>query len=123
MGEGAVDDSDITALTPIVARYARSKGRAPSTPVSGESGRSVATDHFEPTGARLAHTEQVPGRLTSSIELFIERLAAMSPEQKLDRVAALTHCRSLRSLEGASPFNPCLKPDGVAGTPVQGSPS
>jgi hypothetical protein len=28
--------------TPIVVRYAHSKGRAPSTPVSGEAGRSVA---------------------------------------------------------------------------------
>jgi hypothetical protein len=41
-------------VPPIVARYARSKGRAPSTPVLGEAGRSVATDNFGPTDAPLA---------------------------------------------------------------------
>jgi hypothetical protein len=35
----------------IVARYARSKGRAPSTPDSGGAGRTVATDNFGPIGA------------------------------------------------------------------------
>jgi hypothetical protein len=60
---------------------------------------------------------------TSPFNPFSGRLQTSGRQQKLDRVAALTDCRSLRSLEGASPFNPCLKPDGVAGTPVQGSPS
>jgi hypothetical protein len=39
----------VVTTTPIVARYARSKGRAPSTPVLGEAGRSIATDSFGPT--------------------------------------------------------------------------
>ena len=44
----------MTRLTPMVARCARSKGRAPSTPVLGEAGRTVAADKFGPTGARHA---------------------------------------------------------------------
>jgi hypothetical protein len=70
--------------TPIVARYAHSKGRAPSTPGSGEAGRSVVADSFGPTNARLAspvsavdaglravgtctNTEHVSGDLTGAL--------------------------------------------------------
>ena len=75
----------------MIARHARSKGRAPSTPVSSGAGRSVAADDFGPSCAWLSKHAVV-------IALLGGACAPEWEEQEIDGLRVLT--RSTWALPG-----------------------